>query len=136
MLERISQFGDLQSASEQFREPLHGFMVHAKQRHLSYLRELLSGSVSLDRITLDREIWHLECQTFVMSVISIYNFFYKDNGHDRLEQLAWERAEELLDAHRRVRKAASLSLMYLRFHPQVPSDVLGIYVYLPNQTRV
>ena len=135
MLERISQFGDLQSASEQFREPLHGFMVHTKQMHLSYLLELLSGSVFLGRITLDREIWHLECQTFVMSVISLYNFFYKDNGHGRLEQLAWERAEELLDAHRRLRKAASLSLMYSRFHPQVTSDILCIYVYLPNQTR-
>ena len=52
-----------------------------------------------------------------------------------LEELAWERAEELREAHRRVRKAASLSVMRLRVEPQLPPDILGMYVYLPNQTR-
>jgi hypothetical protein len=61
--------------------------------------------------------------------------FDKDNEHGRLEELVWERAEELREAHRRVRKAASLSLMRLRVEPQLPPDVLGIYVYLLNQVR-
>ncbi|MFN8176410.1 MAG: helicase-related protein [bacterium] len=48
----------------------------------------------------------------------------------RLERIASERADELLDAHRRVRKAAQVSLRSLRVEPQ-PPDVLGLYVYLP-----
>jgi len=31
MLESIFQFGDLQTASVQFRDQLHSFIVHAKQ---------------------------------------------------------------------------------------------------------
>jgi len=58
-----------------------------------------------------------------------------DNEHGPLEELVCERAEELREAHRRVRKAASLSIMRLRVEPQLPPDVLGIYDYLPNQVR-
>jgi len=60
---------------------------------------------------------------------------FPEHIQPRLEQLAWERAEELREAHRRVRKVASLSLMRLQVEPQLPPDVLGIYVYLPQQAR-
>ena len=60
---------------------------------------------------------------------------FPEHIQPRLEQLARERAEELREAHRRVRKVASLSVMRLRVEPQLPPDVLGIYVYLPHQTR-
>ena len=61
--------------------------------------------------------------------------FDKDNEHGRREELAWERADEQREAHRRVRKAASLSVMRLRVDPSLPPDVLGIYAYLTNKVR-
>ena len=48
-----------------------------------------------------------------------------------LEQVARERAEELLSAHRRVRAAAQQHGVRYRVEPQLPLDVLGVYVYLP-----
>jgi len=42
-----------------------------------------------------------------------------------------ERGEELLDAHRRVRSAVRLTGVRYRIQPQLPPDVLGIYVLLP-----
>jgi hypothetical protein len=50
-----------------------------------------------------------------------------------LEQFAHERANDLLQAHRRVRRAASLSVRNVIVQPQLPPDVLGMYVYLPSQ---
>jgi hypothetical protein len=48
-----------------------------------------------------------------------------------LAQLAQERADDLREAHRRVRRVASLSVR-VAVEPQLPPDVLGMYVYLPN----
>jgi superfamily II DNA or RNA helicase len=50
----------------------------------------------------------------------------------RLEQLAYERANELREAHRRVRRSASLSVRNVTVEPQLPPDVLGMYIYLPH----
>jgi superfamily II DNA or RNA helicase len=47
-----------------------------------------------------------------------------------LDQFADQRAEELLQAHRRVRDAARHKGRY-RVEAQLPPDVIGIYVYLP-----
>jgi len=47
-----------------------------------------------------------------------------------LENEARQRAEALLAAHRRVREAARARGSY-RVEPQLPVDVLGVYVYLP-----
>jgi hypothetical protein len=60
---------------------------------------------------------------------------FAEHMQPHLEQLARERAEELREAHRRVRKVASLSVMRLRVEPQLLPDILGIYVYLPHQVR-
>jgi superfamily II DNA or RNA helicase len=49
-----------------------------------------------------------------------------------LDDVARQRGEELLDAHRRVRTAARLRGVSQRVEPQLPADVLGIYVYLPR----
>ncbi len=137
MLESIPQIGDLEKAFEQFtRDPHHRFIVHVRQKRAVQLRELLSGSASLDAATFDREVWHLESQTYRHERHTTLQLFDKDNGQSRLEQLARKRAvAELREAHRRVRKAASLSVMRLRVEPQLPPDVLGIYVYLPQQVR-
>jgi hypothetical protein len=48
-----------------------------------------------------------------------------------LEAVAYQRAEELLQAHRRVRSAARMRGVRYRVEPQLPPDVLGVYVYLP-----
>jgi len=54
-----------------------------------------------------------------------------DSFRQRIEEVAFERAEELLLAHRRVRTAARLKGIRYRVEPHLPPDVLGIYVYLP-----
>jgi superfamily II DNA or RNA helicase len=51
----------------------------------------------------------------------------------RLEEMAKARGEELLEAHARVRQAARMKDVSYRVEPQLPPDVLGIYVYLPKQ---
>jgi ERCC4-related helicase len=49
-----------------------------------------------------------------------------------LNKVAEERGAELLAAHRRVRQAAQTRGVSQRVEAQLPPDVLGIYVYLPN----
>jgi len=48
----------------------------------------------------------------------------------RLEAVAQERSEALLQSHRRVRDAAKHTGRY-RVEPKFPVDILGIYIYLP-----
>jgi len=54
-----------------------------------------------------------------------------DELEDHLEEVVIERSMDLLDAHRRVRSAASLKNIRYKVGFQLPPDVLGIYVYLP-----
>ncbi len=49
----------------------------------------------------------------------------------RLDAVARERAAELLDAHERVRAGARLRGVGYSVEPQLPVDVLGVYVLLP-----
>jgi hypothetical protein len=52
-----------------------------------------------------------------------------------LEEAAHRRAAELVEAHTRVREAAGRrggTLARYRAEPQLPADVLGVYVYLPG----
>jgi hypothetical protein len=48
-----------------------------------------------------------------------------------LDELAATRARELLDAHRRVRRDAGGGKMTRDVRPELPGDVLGIYVFVP-----
>jgi hypothetical protein len=48
-----------------------------------------------------------------------------------LNQMAEQRGQELLDAHRRVRVASRSRGIRYEVQPQLPPDVLGIYVFLP-----
>jgi len=52
-----------------------------------------------------------------------------------LEQEARRRADAVLDAHRRVRAAAQIRGVSYQVEPQLPPDVLGIFVYLPAAAR-
>lgn len=49
----------------------------------------------------------------------------------KLEEFANRRGQEVLDAHRRVRTAARMRGIRHEIRPEMPPDVLGIYVYLP-----
>jgi len=50
----------------------------------------------------------------------------------RLDQVARERGEELLTAHRRVRSASQVRGVRYHVEPQLPVDMLGTYIYLPK----
>ncbi|MAG93374.1 MAG: ATP-dependent helicase [Planctomycetaceae bacterium] len=49
----------------------------------------------------------------------------------RLDEVAEAHGKELLDAHQRVRTAARRTGVKYSIEPQLPPDVLGLYVYLP-----
>ena len=49
-----------------------------------------------------------------------------------LDQAAMQRGEELLEAHQRVRLATKTRNVRYRVEPQLPPDILGIFVYLPT----
>lgn len=55
-----------------------------------------------------------------------------DRLRPHLEEAAWHRGRELLQAHRRVRTASRHTGVSYRVEPQLPPDVLGIYIYLPK----
>ncbi len=52
--------------------------------------------------------------------------------HPRLAEIAHERGELLLDAHRRVRQASKTKGVSHRVEAQNRPDVLGVFVYLPK----
>jgi len=54
-----------------------------------------------------------------------------ETWQSRLDADAEERAQQLEAAHMRVRDASSAKGLRYRVSPQLPVDVLGIYVYLP-----
>ena len=51
-----------------------------------------------------------------------------------LNEIATQRGQELLDAHRRVRHASRARGLRYDVRPHLPSDVLGVYVLLPAGT--
>lgn len=64
--------------------------------------------------------------SFVQRVIDGYDAIV-----EQLNSRAKERGENLLDAHRRVRSAGRWKGVRYSVHPELPPDVLGIYIYLP-----
>lgn len=54
-----------------------------------------------------------------------------DNLLPYLNEVAKKRADELLEAHRRIRAVSQQKNVRYRVEPNLPPDVLGIYVYLP-----
>jgi hypothetical protein len=63
---------------------------------------------------------------FVRKVIDGFDYL-----RPALEEFARRRGQELLDAHRRVRAAARMQGVRYEIRPELPPDVLGVYVYLP-----
>lgn len=73
-----------------------------------------------------RNIDQAQATGFVQKVIDDF-----DSLRPHLDEYAGQRGDEILEAHRRVRDAARLSGVKYEIEPQLPVDVLGIYVYLP-----
>ncbi len=55
-----------------------------------------------------------------------------DSLRPHLDETAKQFGEELLDAHQRVRLASRQKGMQTHVEPNLPPDVLGIYIYLPK----
>jgi hypothetical protein len=56
----------------------------------------------------------------------------REHVRPRLDEVAEAYGKELLDAHQRVLTAARRSGVIYSIEPQLPPDVLGLYVYLPT----
>lgn len=69
-----------------------------------------------------------EAINFVQPVIAGYEAHLRPT----LEQVALERGEKLLHAHRRVRSESHRTGVRYRVEPQLPVDVLGVYVFVPR----
>lgn len=82
--------------------------------------EALLGAAPAGNVTAD------QARDFVARVVE---GFASIRPH--VDRIAAERGRELLDAHRRVRQAASMRGVSQRVEPVLPADVLGVYVYLP-----
>ena len=74
----------------------------------------------------EANVYPEQARTFLSRVIDEF-----DALQPHLNQVARERGEKLLAAHKRVRAAAQARGVRYRVEPQLPLDVLGIYVYLP-----
>lgn len=74
----------------------------------------------------DANIHREQASAFVQRVVEAF-----DTLRPHLDAEAHRRAAALLDAHRRVRLASHMRGVSYRVEPQLPPDVLGIYVYLP-----
>ena len=73
-----------------------------------------------------REVPFGQAQSMIQRVLDGYPAMMP-----HLDEVAHERGKELLDAHRRVRDAARQKGLTYRVEPNLPADILGIYVYLP-----
>ena len=49
----------------------------------------------------------------------------------QLADVARKRGDELLEAHKRVRRATRATGISQRIEPKLPVDILGVYLYLP-----
>ena len=74
----------------------------------------------------DANISEAQAGEFVGKVIEGYSLL-----EPHLNDVARQRGEDLLDAHQRVRRASKVRNVHYRVEPQLPPDVLGIYLYLP-----
>jgi hypothetical protein len=83
------------------------------------------ASEKLIKAKPDENIYPQQATQFVQQVVDGF-----DHIRPHLESIANERAETLLDAHRRVRDASKAHGRYM-VEPKLPVDVLGIYIYLP-----
>ena len=88
-----------------------------------------SGDAQIDQLLNARPTRNIEkpqATTFVEKVIDGF-----DDLRPHLDEYARWRGDEILDAHQRVRESTKATGVRYEIEPQLPPDVLGIYVYLP-----
>lgn len=78
-------------------------------------------------VSADQNINRDQAEDFVRKVVEGYG-----NLVPAIKIHAKGRADELLLAHRRVRDASKVKGVSYRVEPQLPADVLGLYVFLPT----
>ncbi|MBZ0310636.1 MAG: SWF/SNF helicase family protein, partial [Anaerolineae bacterium] len=78
----------------------------------------------------DENIHPQESADYVRRVVDGF-----DHLAPKLNEIAEQRGAELLDAHRRVRAASRQRGVRYAVEPQLPPDVLGVYVFLPVMRR-
>lgn len=78
----------------------------------------------------DENIHPSQAADYVRHVVQGFDYILP-----HLNTVAEQRAGELLDQHRRVRTASRMRGVRYAVEPQLPPDVLGIYVYLPAIRR-
>jgi len=66
---------------------------------------------------------------FIRRVLEDIETLYPD-----LERFTKVRGQKLMDAHQRVRSAARWQGVKYEVRPELPPDILGLYVYLPDQS--
>jgi hypothetical protein len=91
--------------------------------------EWLSDSQEIEALLAaqsEANVYPEQAKTFLSKVINDF-----DTLQPHLNAVAQERGEALLAAHRRVRAASQRRGVRYRVEPQLPLDVLGIYIYLP-----
>lgn len=105
-------------------------LVNGTRRVLSHRRKYLpQPAAEAERLVEarpDANIAPQQAETFARRVVEGFEAL-----RPHLNRTAQELAEELLDAHRRVREAAKRTHVKHRVEPRLPPDVLGLYVYLP-----
>ena len=89
----------------------------------------LDGSVAEELLLAqpDANVHAEQARDFLQKVLDGF-----DCLRPHLNEVAVQRGEELLEQHRRVRTAARMQGVSQRVEPQLPPDVLGVYVYLPK----
>ncbi len=85
-----------------------------------------SGIDKLIDVTPDANIAPEQATGFINRVIEGY-----EELKDHIEKQAHVLSENLLESHRRVRTASGIKGISYKVLPQLPPDILGIYVYLP-----
>ncbi len=73
-----------------------------------------------------------EAADFVRPVLAEYGAHLKP----KLEEIAYERGEQLLQAHRRVRSESHRTGVRYQVKPQLPVDVLGVYIFVPGEVSL
>ena len=82
--------------------------------------DLLNAPASGGNVTFDAARHHLE------KILA-----QADQLVPRLEEVAGQIGQQLLEAHRRVRAAAGIKGVSYSVEPKLPADVLGVFLYLP-----
>lgn len=82
---------------------------------------------NLLQVSPDANVNPDQARDFVQKVIDGF-----DSLRPHLDETAKQLGNQLLDAHQRVRIASKQTGVQTRVEPNLPPDVLGIYVYLPK----